>query len=260
MTARSRAVPLALSLCLFGSLASCLPPHPHFNWRISLVLLIEGLLLGFVSVWAYKRRYRRNMLATHKGIGICDMRQVRVGQKDFVEWTRQAIDLVEKHDLRRFRRIQRHCRYIANRELVSAGAYSAWAKACLVDFSGADFEHHPEWYLIFYAGLLVHEATHGVMDAKKIPYDKAMRLRIEYLCRKEERRFLNRICPAALSLIAAEPDEEWLRRYWNRKEYAKMWKERMKDVRQSASSNADHVWERLREKARRIRAGLLSRE
>ena len=44
-----------------------------------------------------------------------------------------------------------------------------------------------------YAATLVHEATHGYIEAKGFRYIKPNRLRIERICRSEENRFLSRI-------------------------------------------------------------------
>ena len=47
-----------------------------------------------------------------------------------------------------------------------------------------------EWLIGWYACVLVHEATHGVIQSRGVAYSKKWRLRIEELCVKEEHKFL----------------------------------------------------------------------
>jgi hypothetical protein len=231
----------------------------HDNWFLAIVLVINGIMLGPVRYWRQKRWYQNNLLGVYQGINIYDLRTVKTEQNNFLERTKQALDLVQKYDSRRFRRIQRCCKNIANKELVSGGSYQSVTKTCSIDLSHYHFEQHPKWYLHQYASTLVHEATHGLMDANAIPYNKALRLRIERLCNQEERRFLSRIHATALQVADAEPDEEWLERYWNRIGYAELWKERMKDAPQPPPSQAARLWERLMKKARRVGGRLFSK-
>ena len=44
--------------------------------------------------------------------------------------------------------------------------------------------------VIAYASLLVHEATHALLEKRRFPLTKANKARIEKLCDKEEARFL----------------------------------------------------------------------
>jgi tetratricopeptide (TPR) repeat protein len=63
-----------------------------------------------------------------------------------------------------------------------------------------------------YASILIHEATHGVVSEKGIPYDESHRERIERLCHAEEVRFLKHDHP---EIAAAYPfDLEFYSRTW----------------------------------------------
>ncbi len=81
----------------------------------------------------------------------------------------EALHLISLYDVRRFRRVQKYIRYIIYRENISAGTYDKHGKVCWIDLSYFPFESDPEWYLAQYAAALVHEATHGWIDARKIP-------------------------------------------------------------------------------------------
>jgi hypothetical protein len=159
-----------------------------------------------------ERPYVENTLATYEGICFCDLSIHKLGADDFVESTTKALDLIKENDLRRFHRIQRFIAYVVNRELVSGGDYDSSLRVCNVDFSFFKFRENFEWYLLQYAGLLVHESTHGLIAARSIPYNKRTRMRIERLCREEERRFFMRISsPWKLEDLASPYDEHWLK-------------------------------------------------
>jgi hypothetical protein len=135
----------------------------------------------------------------------------------FHVWTIHALKLVEYFDPPRFRRVQKYLRYIVNTNLISSATYNGFLHACSVDLHHFPFEDDSDWYRIMYASTFVHEATHGVIEARGIPYTRCSAIRIERLCHEEERRFLGNVDPWWAENLG-ELDEEWVKssfgRWW----------------------------------------------
>jgi hypothetical protein len=123
----------------------------------------------------------------------------------FVECTKDALKLVETHDPRRFRRIQREVRFIANRPGAMLGFYDATNRLCGINFTcleewasgwlSPEYRGRDEylWFIAYYAATIIHEATHGTIASGGMPYLPATRVRIERLCTREEQRFAARL-------------------------------------------------------------------
>ena len=62
-----------------------------------------------------------------------------------------------------------------------------------MDFTFAQLKSDSEMNAAYFAKVLVHESTHGVVASRGIRYAPELRLRIEKLCVTEENRFLNRL-------------------------------------------------------------------
>jgi hypothetical protein len=135
---------------------------------------------------------KRNVVAEVQGI-----RLVAFGaEPKFVPVVTRALELICSHDQRRFHRVQKHIRWIF------AGAVwggAGWAqyfhriKACKIDFHlnsdlGDELTHAAG-----YAGLIVHEATHGAIKAYHINATPQNDERIERLCYAEQSRFARRL-------------------------------------------------------------------
>jgi hypothetical protein len=103
----------------------------------------------------------------------------------------RALDLLRTTDLRRFERARRFLRRIAVRAGKPTGYYLSIGKFCglrMVSAVGTSSALVPRAY----AGTIVHEATHGLLDARKFPYTRATKQRIERICSAEKARFLAR--------------------------------------------------------------------
>jgi len=75
-----------------------------------------------------------------------------------------------------------------------------------------------DWLIGYYACVLVHEATHGVICSRGIPYSRELRSRIERLCVTEEQRFLIHLTithPDLASGLYREFDASKWRASWN---------------------------------------------
>ena len=158
---------------------------------------------------------RDNTIAMYEGIRLCNLSNEKRDAVEFVDSTAKALDLVRQNDVRRFRRIQRFISYVVNRELISGGNYDERLRVCNVDFTFFKVREDLEWYLLQYAGLLVHESTHGLIAVRGVAYNKKTRMRIERLCKEEQRRFFMKISsPWQVDDLFREDDERWLKQYW----------------------------------------------
>jgi hypothetical protein len=133
----------------------------------------------------------RLRVGEHSGIGFLDTSRAEQARRDFITRTTEALDLIRRVDPRRFERLRVHINYIVHQELAFAYAkYDGQLRACYVDFTQLHFDKHPEMMLWGYAAILVHEATHGVVQGFGIPSRRRNRERIERLCDAESARFL----------------------------------------------------------------------
>ncbi len=147
--------------------------------------ILKKLYLWILLTLAEKKR------SIHDGIALCDVNFNDHDDQDFFGETKRALELIARTDRRRYQRVREHIDYIVNTELAAFATYNP-GKICKVDFGRLKFSEHPEWSHYMYAATLVHEATHGYIEAKGFRYIKPNRLRIERICRSEENRFLSR--------------------------------------------------------------------
>lgn len=152
------------------------------------------------SLWAvlYQNTLEKNTSATFEGIKITNLAYQPAHYKEFVQITSAALQLIQDYSPRHFQRIQCHVRFICYRHLIYGGQWDTATATCKIDFS----QVHPwftkeqitdasdySWHLTYYAGVLIHEATHARLEALGFPYTKKTYRRIERLCEIEERRF-----------------------------------------------------------------------
>jgi hypothetical protein len=148
------------------------------------------------------------------GVAICDMNISGHPDDGFLNLTHEAMELIKSVDPRRHRRVCRRLNYIVNMILISGGDYDHKGKICNVDYAAHFATAYPEWNVRRYACLLIHEATHGVISAKGILYDKERRQRIEKLCHREEYRFAMRLEPGWAEENIEPFDSERWKLYW----------------------------------------------
>lgn len=154
---------------------------------------IASPLMPLWPVHAWVLRRARHILVD--GITIIDMNYDKTDDGDFHRTMTDALCLIQKLDPARYATVKREIRYVVNAELISWGMYERPLRICNVDFGrlvavpGKQYA----WRVAMYAGLIVHEATHGRMDSLGFPYTRKTRVRIERICRSEQRRFLARL-------------------------------------------------------------------
>jgi len=153
--------------------------------------------ISLARLWNLKR----SVLCVHSGISIVDMNWGSVKRPErkevFVLTTKRALELLERSDERRFQRVQREIKYIVNEVVASSGGeYGFDIKRCSIDFDRYNVQLHSghyEWHVAQYASFIVHEATHGHLFSRGIPYSKKTRGRVERLCCIEQRRFAQKL-------------------------------------------------------------------
>ena len=186
--------------------------------------------------------FRFRALGTYQGIAICKATFSRSTSKRFLGHTLEALQLIERIDPRRFKRIQREIHFIVHAELLSGASYNQFGRICNVDYCKYEFDRDHDWYLYCYASTLVHEATHGTICSNYVAYSLRNRCRIERICHREEYRFLHKLDTPERSWskqIAGEFDPRSWSPYWHSNWLSRargLWK-RASDVRKDSSKN-----------------------
>lgn len=164
--------------------------------------------------------YDRWLDAEYESIRVVDVNFNDTDDLSFAVTVKAALDLIRKHDPRRFRMVLRHLRYIVNVELISGGQYNHALRSCRIDFGRIPLdkaELYSDWYLAWIACTIVHEATHGRLESRWFAYTPTTRVQIERICCAEERRFAHRLYEAgyefALDIIRDFDPSPW-QKYW----------------------------------------------
>lgn len=135
---------------------------------------------------------KRNVAAEAYGISLA----VFGNDPSFVPVMRRALELLSTHDQRRFRRVLKHVRWIYDGP-ESAGpgcaSYLPRIRACRIDFQMNPALGDELVHAAGYAGLIVHEATHGVIEARHTKRSSLDAERVERLCYAEQARFLRKM-------------------------------------------------------------------
>jgi hypothetical protein len=98
-----------------------------------------------------------------------------------------ALELIRKTDRRRFARIERLIKLVFLGNWKSLGFYSPIGRVCGLSLLASPSNS----YAVYgYASVLIHEATHALLEDLRFPYSNGNKARIERICRKEEIRFL----------------------------------------------------------------------
>ena len=156
----------------------------------------------------------------------------------FIPYLKEALALIERTHPRHYRRIERETWFIINgsNALKSGGVYVRQIRACHIDFSLFTTEmpqtDEREWWIAALATGLIHEATHGHLMSRGIPYNKKTRVRCERICNQEEQRLSARLHGERYSfesLVRPFDEARWYP-YWNISPWQK-WKAAFRHVR-----------------------------
>lgn len=140
--------------------------------------------IGFV--WLYER----NVVGHFDEIPLVSMVENSV---PYVKVGTHALNLIRDLDPKRFRRVVDQTRWLVDSALSGgpfSGAYQHRIKATQIDFQ-LDYSVGDElFHAAYFAGIIVHEATHGMIRDRGISTTPENRIRVERICRAEENRFL----------------------------------------------------------------------
>lgn len=109
----------------------------------------------------------------------------------FIEVLYITIRLLEAVDTRRLRRIERHIHTIVLSRHGSAGTYIRIGRICSLNVRKLCMVGSVDSQAVALAGLLVHEATHGVFHERRVPYCGHLKERVEAACVDEQIRTIN---------------------------------------------------------------------
>lgn len=130
----------------------------------------------------------RPFRSTAMGCGIHDFTDLALGGKlGFNLLGATAIEFVSRVDPKLTRRIAREIHHVFGVRSHVDAEYCRWGRICLINTRRL-LECPAEDRLLRMIEILAHEATHGFLHSKRIPYTLKLRRRIERLCESEQDR------------------------------------------------------------------------
>jgi hypothetical protein len=114
----------------------------------------------------------------------------------FVKVITYALELIRDHDPKRFRRVLDQTRWLVDAALSGgpySGEYHLRIKATSIDFKFDQSKGDELFHAAHFAGVIVHEATHGMIQDKGISITHENRIQIEQICCAEQNRFIERL-------------------------------------------------------------------
>jgi len=181
---------------------------------------------------------KRSCLGYIDGVAICDPAVAQASKDAFLDLTRQAMALIKSFDARRYRRVCRYLHYIANSSLLTPGQYRPTLQICRVDYAkNFNSIYYPQRNVRTYAGVLIHEATHGLLFEKGIPYDEKKRERVERLCHLESYRFALHFEPGYADLFPGPYNPEGHKWHWESSFKARLvaWQKRFQEAERASN-------------------------
>ncbi len=128
------------------------------------------------------------------GIKICDIRKnEKRNDTDYLKTIVSSIDLIRNVDPKRYKTFRNEVSWITTCQIDfgAAAVYRRINKSCVINF----VKYHEDEMLecVQYAAILVHEATHGLLETKGFDSKKNRILQIERICTTEANRFLRKV-------------------------------------------------------------------
>ncbi len=136
---------------------------------------------------------RHRIVPCLKEINVLDLNSRTRATSFFECQSRNALTMLAQYDPRRFRRVRAQIKTLVNVSLRSLAKYQRIGRICYVDLLQLPWDEKPKWSLAEYACTLVHEATHGLIESRSLPYHELTRMRIEKMCIVEAMRFATRL-------------------------------------------------------------------
>jgi hypothetical protein len=104
-----------------------------------------------------------------------------------------ALALIESTDPRRFRRILSQISFLTFSRSGPVGGYLRIGRICRLNAVRLEQWRETQRTMAVLAAVLVHEATHGLIESRRFAYTRQSKGRIESICSLEEARFLVRL-------------------------------------------------------------------
>lgn len=171
--------------------------HPRTASLMCARLLARLRFLAVSPIWRLLQWLlkKQDYTETHRGI-LLSYSFDDSGTHDplFVPKMRETLDLLAELDARRFRRVQNNINAIVAGALKghTVGRYGREGAVCLLDFGKVRLQQMPGNLAKRCACVLVHEATHGLLDKRGVVQSAANKKRVERLCIEEEIRLSRR--------------------------------------------------------------------
>jgi hypothetical protein len=134
------------------------------------------MLFKCLTVISERRQYEGLVLWARNDLDDCD---------NFFEVTIQALGVLKRMDRRRFKRVKNQLSTIAYIQ-TGLNQYISHLSLFAVD-------SFPPGNHVYFASVIVHEATHGFLHSKGFGPSKATQEQHERICTKEQVRFLQRV-------------------------------------------------------------------
>ncbi len=134
--------------------------------------------------------FKSDLICSIDGIFISGMKRNNDG---FEEISGLALDLIRNHDPKRYERVKSEIEWIVNSSVPRkyGGMYQRGVNACIINFD--NYSEDKKLVSAYYAGIIIHEATHGFIETKGFEYSSENRMQIERICCSEHNRFYKRI-------------------------------------------------------------------
>ncbi len=182
----------AHSLCFARKLSS-LAAQPTRNMRTLIYWIYKGFTKHvYIGSFLYAILVLHTLLkkpVRWKSIRLTSLdRRESVPLEVFVN----ALKLIEEADPRRFKRVTGHLKWIVIGDRKRLGSYSSVGRVCNLRLLSGFQSTERRLIAHLYASVIIHEATHGLLEAKRFAYTRCNASRIERICRAEHWRFLAR--------------------------------------------------------------------
>jgi len=128
----------------------------------------------------------------HRGITLIALPPYRV---DSLIQVVTALELLERTDDRRYRRVQRFVKRIVLCDSRLQAFYSLIGRICGLTKTPPPSKYADQLVVYRYAALLVHEATHGLVLAKAHCCTSGLSERAEKICTAEHKRYARKLPP-----------------------------------------------------------------
>ena len=115
---------------------------------------------------------------------------------DFLRIAKRSLELIRDYDSRRYHRVTVQTNWLVNCSVAAGafcGLYRHRIKATEIDVEYLSSVGDLLFHAAIFAGVIVHEATHGVIRDRGIDTKPANRIQVERICRTEQNRFLKRL-------------------------------------------------------------------